>query len=86
MLEDVDKLGPKQILQLIELRRLQKDATMEFGEAIKAGAKLGRIKPSALRKYIAALDDDKVDAVKTENLQVEMLIANTPRQLSNKES
>jgi hypothetical protein len=61
-----------------ELRRLRteaKDHAAAFKEATKVQAAKFRIKPSALRRYVAALADDKIVVVTEETNDLERLLA-----------
>jgi hypothetical protein len=82
MLEEIEKLDSSMVLQMVELRRRAKDASETFATAVKNGAKIARVKPAAMRKFIVALDDDKVGAVQTEQMQIDMLFANALPQLA----
>jgi hypothetical protein len=61
-----------------ELRRIRteaKDHVTAFTEAIKVQAAQFGIKPSALRRYVAALADDKIALVTEETDDLERLLA-----------
>lgn len=60
-----------------ELRRLRtsaNEASTDFREAIKLQADKHKIKPAALRRYVIALGNDKVDELRAEVDDVEGLI------------
>jgi hypothetical protein len=60
-----------------ELRRAYREATdyaAAFGDAIKAQAEKHTINAKALRRYIAALEDDKLDEAAKEAADLEKLI------------
>lgn len=62
---------------IAELRRCYreaKDYTGAFTEAIKAQAEKHKLAPGALRKYIAALDGDKISDAEKEASDIELLI------------
>jgi hypothetical protein len=66
---------PKRVID--ELRRLRtaaNDASTDFREAIKIQSEKRKIKPAALRRYIVALGNDRVDEVRVEAEQLETLI------------
>jgi hypothetical protein len=60
--------------ELRVLRTKQNDAATDFREAIKIQSEKHKIKASALRRYIVALGNDRVDDVRTEAEQLEHLI------------
>jgi hypothetical protein len=68
-------LPPQRVIdELVEARTYAKNAAEGFADAIKAQAAKFKLKPAALRKYIAAVEADKVDAVKAETEQLADLI------------
>jgi len=54
--------------------REAKDYAGAFRDAIKAQAERAKIKPAALRRYIAALEGDKIDEAAKEAEDLERLI------------
>ena len=69
--------GPIPSGVILELRRLHsgaREASSGLSEAIKAQAEKHTIKGGALRRYIAALEGDKVDAARLEAEDLERLI------------
>jgi hypothetical protein len=63
---------------IAELRRCYreaKDFSQAFGEAVKTQAEKHKLKPGALRKYVAALEGDSVDALTAEVEDIERLVA-----------
>lgn len=67
-----------------ELRRLrtkQNDAATDFREAIKVQADKHKIKPAALRRYVVALGNDKLDELAAEAADLEGLCesSNAPK-------
>lgn len=62
---------------IYELRRCYREAKDYAGalsDAMKAQAEKFKIKPGALKRYIAALEGDKIDEARTEAEQLERLI------------
>jgi len=62
---------------IAELRRCYreaKDYTGAFADAIKGQAEKHKLKPGALRRYIAALEGDKLDEAEKEASDLELLI------------
>lgn len=60
-----------------ELRRARvhaKDIAAAYAEAIKFQSEKYKVKPGALKRYIAALCDDKVDDAEAEAKDLERLI------------
>lgn len=62
------------IAELRRCHREAKDCAGAFGDAIKAQAQKHKLKPAALRRYIAALEGDKVDDAAKEASDLELLI------------
>ena len=54
--------------------RVAKDWREAFGDAIKAQSEKRGIKPAALRRYIAALEGDRLDDAREEAEDLERLI------------
>lgn len=66
---------PQRVIE--ELRhsyRVARDYSEAFGDCVKAQAEKHKIVPAALRKYIAALEDDKVPKVRKEAESLQTLI------------
>ena len=62
---------PERVIdELRHARRIAKDYAQSFSDAVKAQAELRKIKPSALKRYIAALEDDTLDAAAIRKLLV----------------
>jgi len=62
------------INELRALRTNANDASTLFREAITVQAEKHKVKPKALRKYVVALGNDKVDEAKAEAEDLERLI------------
>lgn len=69
------KVPERVIAELRSAYSIAKDYASAFGEAVKAQAEMRKIKPAALRRYIAALEGDKLDEEKAEAADLERLIA-----------
>ena len=67
-------IPPRVVEELVSARTYAKDASEAFGDAIKAQAAKYQLKPAALRKYVAALEADKLDEAKVETEQLADLI------------
>ena len=66
---------PERIISELRSGRARaKDATQAYSDACKAQAERYGIKPAALKRYIAALEDDKVDEAAAEAADLERLI------------
>lgn len=64
----------KTIDELVTARTYAKDASQAYADAIKAQAEKYKLKPAALRKYIAAVEADKADEVRVEVGQIADLL------------
>ena len=62
------------ISELRHARAIAKDYAQGYSDACKAQAEKYKLKPSALKRYIAALEDDKVADLHTETNDLEKLI------------
>lgn len=51
---------PRVIAELREAHRIATDYALGFGDALKAQAEKHKVAPKALRRYIVALESDKV--------------------------
>lgn len=63
------------IAELARLRNVAKDESETFTEAVKEIAKKHALKPGALKRYVCAVADDKVQALAHETADVEKLLA-----------
>lgn len=66
---------------LAELRRCYreaKDYAAAYGDAVKAQAEKHQLSARALRRYIAAIEGDKMDEARAEAEDLERLIEGTP--------
>ena len=73
--EKPGNVPPRVIEELRHCYREAKDYSLALSEAMKAQAEKHKIKPGALRRYIAALEGDKLDEAKAEAADLERLIA-----------
>lgn len=62
------------ISELRHARAIAKDYAQGYSDACRAMAEKYKLKPSALKRYIAALEDDKVADLHTETNDLEKLI------------
>jgi hypothetical protein len=69
------KLPQSVIDDLVEQRANAKAHADAFGEAVKAQAEKYGAKPSALKKYVCALESDSVDKVQAEVDSLEVLLS-----------
>lgn len=60
--------------ELRHARAIAKDYVQGYSDAAKAQAEKYKLKPSALKRYIAALEDDKLDDLDAETNDLEKLI------------
>lgn len=65
---------PATMDELRHAYRVARDFATAYGDAVKAQAEKAQIKPRALRRYIAALEDDKLDEAAKEASDLERLI------------
>jgi hypothetical protein len=68
------KVPPGVIEELRRLRTDANEAATDFREAIKLQADKHKVKASALRRYVIALGQDKVDELRAEAIDVEALV------------
>lgn len=66
------------IFDLRNAYRIAKDYAGALSDALKAQAEKHDVKPGALRRYIAALEGDKVDEAAAEAADLERLIEAGP--------
>ena len=72
---DAPGIIPDRVIEeLRHARTVAKDHAQAYGDACKAQAEKHKIKPGALKRYIAALCDDKLDDVDAETRDLERLI------------
>ena len=69
------KLPQRVIDELIQSRRIAKDYAQAFSDAAKAQAQKYGIKPQALKRFIAALDDDSTAELREELDDLEGLLS-----------
>lgn len=62
------------ITELRHARSIAKDYATAYSDAAKAQAEKHSIKPAALKRYIAALEDDTLDELDAETQDLERLI------------
>lgn len=67
---------PRRIVdELIECRRIAKDYAQSYADAVKNQAEKHGIPVGALKRYVAALADDKVEEASIETEALEKLLA-----------
>lgn len=62
------------ITELMHARTIAKDWAASYGEAIKDQAEKHKVKPGALKRYVAARCDDKMDEARAEAEDFERLL------------
>lgn len=65
---------PRVIDELRHCFRIARDHTKAYGDALVAQAEKFKVKPGALRRYIAAVEGDKLEDVERENDDLARLI------------
>ena len=66
---------PERVIdELRQAYAIAKDHTQSYSDAAKAQAEKFKIKPGALKKYIAALENDSIDDLGDELHDIERLI------------
>ena len=66
---------PERVIdELRHARRVAKDYATAYNDAAKAQAEMRKIKPSALKRFIAALEDDTLKDLSDELEDIEKLI------------
>ena len=74
-LEPSDGNIPERVInELRESYAIAKDHTQSYSDAAKAQAEKYKLKPGALKKYIAALENDSTDDLRDEMSDLEKLI------------
>lgn len=68
------KVPPGVVEELKNLRTRANGAVTLFREAVKVQADKHKVKPAALRRYVVALGNDKVDELKAEAVDIEALV------------
>lgn len=71
---DPGQLPQRVITELRAAYSTAKDYAKGYGDAAKAQAEKYKIKPAALKRYIAALEGDKVDEAEREAEDLQRLI------------
>jgi hypothetical protein len=75
-LEPSDGNIPERVItELRSAYSIAKDYAQSYSDAAKAQAELYKLKPGALKRYIAALENDSTDDLKAEASDIEKLLA-----------